>query len=87
MEKSVLSLLRLFGPGGIKLAEFKPCCFVIEALDLLIYLHKDCSYRSHWVKGTNMDLLLDSYTDEVVGVQIWGYSRLLLPPTPLDKAA
>ncbi|HEY4501762.1 MAG TPA: hypothetical protein VJJ20_01695 [Candidatus Paceibacterota bacterium] len=81
------SILNLFGPNAVELPEFKPCCLAIEALDLLIYLHKDCSYRSRQVKGTNMDLLLDPYSDEVVGMQIWGYSRLLLPPTPLDKAA
>lgn len=58
---------------------FKPCATYYSALDELLYLERDCAYRAEPMPGSNMELLLAPDTDDVVGVKIPCFSRLVPP--------
>ena len=59
--------------------EFNPCAFV-DGLGSLIVVNRDCSQTHKPIPGTNIDLILDTHSDKVVGVAIhkWnGYIKKL----------
>lgn len=78
MDEMILKMIRSAGlcPGVLWLP-FKPCATYHEGLDWLIYLERDCSYTSHPVKRSNIELLYDNADGQLVGVKIIGFSDVV----------
>lgn len=55
---------------------FKPNVMHHQVDDTLMYLEKDCSFYTEQIPGTNISLLRNLHGDEIVGVQIAGWSHL-----------
>jgi hypothetical protein len=76
-----MTLADLFGERDAQLlmeaGEFEPCASYYPAMDMLLYLERDCAYRATPMPGSNVELLLAPDTDDVVGVKIPCLSRLV----------
>jgi hypothetical protein len=70
LEKLATSIIWEFG-------DFKPHIYYNDKLDFLEYLEKDCSITSYHSPGSGIDILKENGTDEIVGLQIWGFSDLV----------
>jgi hypothetical protein len=64
------TLAKFWTPGG-KIPEFKPSARYIAAMDCLIYLREDCSYRAVRL-NPYQTILLHPYEDRPVGVKLKG---------------
>lgn len=61
---------------GANLNKFRRCLFYDPSLDRLYFFGRDASNCEQHIPGTNIILLLDAHTDEIVGVCIEGVSSL-----------
>lgn len=59
-----------------KAMPFKPSARYYQAMDHLLYLNEDCSYRSQWIDPT-LDVLLHPYEDRIVGAKISGFAHIV----------
>ena len=66
---------------------FKPCATYYPAMDMLLYLERDCPYRAVPVAGSNVELLLAPDTSDAVGVKIPLFSRVVSSNILLRRGA
>lgn len=87
MERKDLTLAETMKLMGIdKIADFKPTAMMIPGLDMLLYVEKDVSYTSRHVPGSNISILYsNTLPEEIVGVEIWSFSQVFVPPEPLPR--
>ena len=66
------NLLAQWGNGP--LSQFQPCAHYYEAMDVVLYLQEDVSYRADRVDGF-LTLLWHPQEDRAIGVKLkgWGY--------------
>lgn len=89
MERKDLTFADTMKLMGIdEIADFKPTALVSTKLDLMVYIEKDVSYTSRHVPGSNISILYsNAFPEEIVGVEIWGFSKVFVPPEPLSHDA
>lgn len=49
--------------------EFKPCVGYYSAMNLILYLNEDCSYRAQYVDSF-LEVLWHPYEDKIVGIKL-----------------
>ncbi len=86
-DKKQITLAEAMKLMGIdEIAEFKPTARVIPGLDLLLYLEKNTAFTARHVPGSNVALLYsNTFPEEFVGIEIWGFSQVFEPPEPLPR--
>ena len=61
--------------GNAPLGDFKPCARYYEAMDIILYLKEDVSYRADRVDSW-LTLLWHPYEERAVGVKLKGFRSL-----------